>query len=100
MLETTRKEIGGVTYEVSQLPFAQARKVLVLLSKKVIPGLSLALAGAVASTAKKGAAGLLDAGAGDCAAGECGACRTAAARRLASRAIRSQSADVIPVNSG
>lgn len=69
MLETTRKEIGGVTYEVSQLPFVQARKVLVLLSKKVIPGLSLALAGAVASTAKKGAAGLLDAGIQDIAAG-------------------------------
>lgn len=69
MLETSRKEIGGVTYEVTQLPFAQARKVLVLLSKKVLPGLSLALAGAVASTAKNGQAGLLDAGVSDIAAG-------------------------------
>ena len=69
MLETNRKEIGGVTYEVTQLPFAQARKILVLLSKKVVPGLSLALAGAVASTAKSGARGLLDAGIQDIAAG-------------------------------
>lgn len=69
MLETSRREIGGVPYEVTQLPFAQARKVLVLLSKKVLPGLSLALSGAVAAVAKDGKAGLLDAGVSDIAAG-------------------------------
>jgi hypothetical protein len=69
MLEARRKEIGGVTYEVTQLPFAQARKVLVLLSKKVVPGLSMALAGVVSATAREGADGVAQTAVSDIAAG-------------------------------
>lgn len=60
MLEARSKEINGSTYTVTQLPFTKARSILVLLTKRLGPGLSRVMAGAVGAAASKGEKSLLD----------------------------------------
>lgn len=45
MLETTIKEIDGHQFEITQLPFGRARRVLVRLSKEILPVLVTAMNG-------------------------------------------------------
>lgn len=44
-LPTVDKEIGGVRFRITKLPYAEARTVLLLLSRKVFPALREALKG-------------------------------------------------------
>ena len=44
-LPTVDKEIGGVRFRITKLPYAEARTVLLLLSRKVFPSLREALKG-------------------------------------------------------
>ena len=69
MREQVSREIDGHVYTCTQLGFSDARGVLTLLTKKVMPGLALGLAGAVSGLQKDGAKGLGDLDFGEVAEG-------------------------------